>query len=198
MKKVVSIALLLLAAAAVFIVLKRQHTDAPSPADDEHETYKDETLGISVQFPTGWRVDPSYEYSLLGPKEPTIPGVKIFVPEVYLEGTNLSGDTGISVELMPGMPTCTAYPFLIQPDGVSEVTAGGRAYSLGTMTGAAAGNRYEEQVFAIADSEPCIGIRYFIHFSAIENFKDGVVREFDRETLVHDFDMVRDSVRSQK
>ena len=76
---------------------------------------------------------------------------------------------------------------------VTETTASS-TYSAASSTGAAAGNRYEESVYAIAGSNPCTAVRYYIHYAAIENFEPGVVREFDRATLLAAFDTIRASL----
>jgi len=44
----------------------------------------------------------------------------------------------------------------------------------------AAGNRYEEQVWALKDSSPCFAVRYFIHSTVVENYPEGTVIEFDK------------------
>jgi hypothetical protein len=131
----------------------------------------------------GWRVDST-------PSS----GIKFVIGPHIADGTNLSTDTGLSVEWMPHMPSCTAYPFLISPTTVVDETVGDVDYSVGSIADAAAGNRYEETIYAVKGTDPCIAIRYFIHYGAIENYpqagEPGAVKEFDRAGLSRQFDTI--------
>ena len=64
-------------------------------------------------------------------------------------------------------------------------------YSVASSTGAAAGNRYEETVYALPGTNHCIAVRYFIHYGVIENYPVGLVREFDKKSLLKEFDTIR-------
>ncbi len=75
-----------------------------------------------------------------------------------------------------------------------NVTDNGIEYSFASSTSAAAGNLYEEQVYALATSSPCTAVRYFIHSSNVGNYPAGAVREFDRAALLAEFDIIRRSV----
>ena len=61
----------------------------------------------------------------------------------------------------------------------------------GVTTGAGAGNRYFETVYAISGSSPCFAVRYFIHYSVIENYPAGTVQQFNEPALVSQFDSIR-------
>jgi hypothetical protein len=149
--------------------------------------------GISARYPKGWTIDTAYAYDNLGSEEQKIYGLKFHIPESLVAGTNLSSsDTGVSIEVLPGMSTCTAYPFLISPGVVETKFIDGVAYSVASSTAAAAGNRYEETIYALVESNPCIAIRYFIHYGAIENYPEaGAVKEFDKTALLKQFDEIR-------
>ncbi len=171
----------------------------PIPISDDTKIYQDETSGFTVHYPKTWDLDTDYKYSNLGPEEPTIPGVKFHIPTSLATGTNLSAfDTGLSIETMPGMPSCTAYPFLIQPGQVTTAILNGVEYSIATTSGAGAGNFYEEQVFARTDTNPCLAVRYFIHSTNFQNYPEGTVVEFNKDTLLQDFDKIRDSLTITK
>jgi len=58
-------------------------------------------------------------------------------------------------------------------------------------TEAAVGNRYEETVYAMPGTSPCVAVRYFIHWTIIENYPPGAVTAFDRQALLDRFDAMR-------
>lgn len=168
--------------------------------------------GILVYYPTekrivlapspteGFIVDTNYRYDAFGPGK-EIPGTKYTIPSSMATGTNLATDTYISVENIPlsNSIICSADNFL--PLGSTKsilVTENGILYSVASSSGAGAGNRYEETVYALVKSnssvtsaDPCKAIRYFIHYGAIENYPEGVVKEFDKQALISKFDQIR-------
>ena len=93
---------------------------------------------------------------------------------------------------------CTGDIYLQANVVARDIIENGTEYSFASSTGAAAGNRYEEDVYALATSSPCTAVRYFIHSAAIENFPAGTVREFDRGALLTEFDKIRQSLISVK
>lgn len=154
------------------------------------------TLGVSVRYPDGWKVDDSYQYVALGPQE-NIPGVAIRASDSLTKGTNLSEDTALSIETVakPSGAGSAALNFL--PEGASNlgtVTRDGVTYSVASMEDAGAGNRYEETVYAIPGTRPLVGIRYFIHYSVYENYPAGTITRFDRAKLVAALDAMRGTV----
>jgi len=165
-----------------------------SPVQMATSTYA--TTTWSATFPQNYTVDESYAYEGV-PKKP-IHGVKFTIPGETATGTNLSTDTGISVESLPRAKRCTGDIYLLTDVRAHTISDGGVEYSLATTTGAAAGNMYEEQVWALTDSSPCTAVRYFIHSGNIGNYpaagEPGSVREFDRATLLADFDKIRQSL----
>ena len=165
-------------------------TQEPVPAVD---TYASSTLGFSISYPKGYTVNDSYAYDQFGPKK-LIHGVKFTIPMEMATGTNLSSDTGISVEWLPRAKHCTADIYLTADVPALKLTDHGVTYSIATSTGAGAGNFYEEDIYAIASSSPCTAIRYFIHSGNIDNYPPGVVREFDRTALLKEFDKIRQSL----
>ncbi len=193
----ISIAIIIIVAIGIgWWLIKNDTPVKPAPQNAiETRTYNSSKHGFTFEYPNGWSVDESYTYDLLGPKEPMIPGVKLSVPNTLTQGTNLSpSQTGISIEVMPNMPSCTAYPFLIQPASVVNQTLNGTVYSVASSTGAGAGNLYEEFVYALPNTKPCIAIRYFIHSTNVANYPEGTVKEYDRAGLLKVFDAIRDSL----
>ncbi len=156
-------------------------------------SYSSSTTGVSIKYPRTYRLDAGYQY--MGVPNKPIPGVKFLVPLDVATGTNLSSsDTGVSVEQLPRALTCTGDIFVLPNVRATMVSENGVTYSLATTSEAAAGNRYEEIVYAVVGSKPCTAVRYFIHYAAIENFDPGVVREFDRAALLSEFDKIRASL----
>ncbi len=141
-----------------------------------------------IAHPPDWRVDPHHTHDL----SPPIHGVSFTVAPELVTGTNLGGDTALSVERVEGQ--CSASRFLDQPEDEHMASDAGRNYSVATAGDAGAGNRYEETVYALAHGKTCFGIRYFIHYAAIENFDPGSVRAFDRTALAAIFDRMRRSL----
>ncbi len=177
----------------------------PAPLTDETltRTYRDEVLGFSVTLPTElslgndpsrYTVNPTFTHELASPQTATH-GVQFTIPLELASSTNLSSDTYISVEQRNPGEVCNAGDLLDMPTVNSVVvTENGVQYSVASTTDAGAGNRYEEYVYTLVDTEPCLAVRYFIHYSAIENFPDGMVTEFDKQALLAAFDTVRRSL----
>ena len=111
------------------------------------------------------------------------------------DGTNLASDTRLSVESLPDAADCTADIFL--PEGADRpttVTENGTDYSRASLTDAGAGNLYEDKVFALAGTSPCLAVRYFIHSTNIENYDPGTVTAFDEAALLAQFDGIRQTL----
>ena len=156
--------------------------------------YVDASGTFSIRYPSNYSVNPSYVYQELGPGK-DINGVKFTIPESMATGTNLSGfDTGVSVEKIPNAQDCNAKLFLYPEVASLNITDNGVDYSFASSTGAGAGNRYEEEVWAIPNTNPCVAVRYFIHYMAIENYPPKVVSNFNRDALLKQFDQIRQSL----
>ena len=168
---------------------------APLPGSDELSEAYDDPAGVySIRYPADYRLDTAYQYEGLGPGQ-AISGVKLLIPTQLSNGTNLSSfDTGVSVEELPGTTDCTAAAFLYSVNATSTVTDNGITYSYATSSDVGAGNFYEEQVWAIPGTAPCLAVRYFIHSTNIGNYPPGTVMEFDRQALLGQFDRIRRSL----
>lgn len=155
------------------------------------QIYANSNLGFSLRH-SGYIVDDKYIYSISSTRQ--ISGVRFLVPEYLKKGTNLSSDSYISVEAISGERDCKAGLFL-EGDPVSkEITENQIVYSVASFIGAGAGNRYEETVYAFPNTNPCIGMRYFIHYGVIENYDPGKVKEFDKSALLNEFDLIRSTL----
>ncbi len=169
--------------------------------------YKDTTLGFKITFPLAfsstsndslYRIDETYTYTAIGPGK-SISGVKFTIPKAMTAKTNLSADSYLSVEHLPSDQSCDAIAFLGDSTTESKsIREGTFSYLFASSSEAAAGNRYEEHVYALADSDPCIAVRYFIHYTAIENYLEGTVIEFDKVALLKNFDRIRKTLELSK
>jgi membrane-bound inhibitor of C-type lysozyme len=147
--------------------------------------------GFSLRYPPGYTVDGGYVYQGLGPGH-DITGVSFTIPASMTTGTNLSTDTRLSVETLPDASACTADLFL--PAGAStptSLTENGTEYSVASLQDAGAGNLYEEKVYALVGTSPCLAVRYFIHSTNIANYDPGTVTAFDEAALTAEFDAIR-------
>lgn len=158
------------------------------------ETYAKPLSNYAIQYPQTYTINPTYLYTQLGPGK-EIKGVKFTIPQSVALGTNLSSDSGISVEEVSGASSCAASRFLYDVTNHRMVSENGIDYSVGEAGGAAAGNLYEERVYAIPGTSPCLAVRYFIHSTNIGNYEPGTVREFDRAALLKEFDAIRRTLK---
>lgn len=156
--------------------------------------YSNSSAEFSIRFPQGYSVNESYKYQELGPGQ-DISGVKFTIPTTTAAGTNLSPDSYLSVEEIPKMQNCSANIFLGQGVTAHSLTdTSGVTYSVASTTGAGAGNRYEETVYALPGTNPCVAVRYFIHYGVIDNYPAGTVQQFDEQSLLAQFDTIRRSL----
>ena len=146
---------------------------------------------FTISYPPGYTLDTEYVYQGLGPGK-EIKGISLTIPEVMTVGTNLSTDTRVSVEHAEG--ECNASRFVLDGSASSNVVDEGVSYSVASATDAGAGNRYEETVYVLSDTAPCLIVRYFVHYAAIDNFDPGTIKEFDPAALKAQFDAIRRSI----
>ena len=165
---------------------------SPEPVDSElSQIYTAPSGKFSLRLPSDYAVIPSYQYELEPNKN--ISGVKFPIPDTLAQGTNLSADSYVSMESLPQEKEkeCGANLFLSDSPRAEEKTENGITYSVASFTGAGAGNRYEETVYAFPGTNPCMAMRYFIHYMVFENYAPGVVKEFDKTSLIRQFDQIR-------
>jgi hypothetical protein len=159
--------------------------------------YHDSQLGFAIAYPPKWTANSAYAYQALGPGK-TIHGVSFTPPSERIAGTNLADDTHLSVEHLPASGACAAHRFLNPAAGEKTMIEGTRTYSVATSTEGAAGSSYEETVYALPGTSPCMAIRYFIHSTNIGNYDPGTVKEFDKPALLRTFGRMRRSFAQTK
>lgn len=143
-----------------------------------------------------YTVDTSHSYGLI-PGE-SITGVKFTIPSTVTQGTNLSKDTYFSVEKIPKATKCSADMFFEEKVTPILSTENKITYSTASTTGAGAGNRYEETVYAIQGKNMCLAVRYYIHYSVFENYPKGSIKEFNHSLLIDSFDTIRKTLTIKK
>lgn len=155
------------------------------------QAFGNKEIGMTIRYPALYTVKEDYTYQVFGPGK-NISGVKFTIPSSMATGTNLSTDSYISVEHATSSTACTAGIFLdpTYKGGSVTIVENGVTMSFASTTGAAAGNRYEESVYAFPGSSPCLAIRYFIHSGTIGNYPKEV-KEFDKAALLKEFDAIR-------
>ena len=146
--------------------------------------------GFSIAAPAGFTPDPAHDYTALGPGK-DIKGFALTIPASLAKGTNLGADSYIAVETLPGTTPCTAAPFVDPPTAAPSVTTNGITYSVATSSDAGVGNFYDETVYAVQGSSPCLAVRYFIHSLNISNYPTGTVTAFNGPALIAQFDAIR-------
>ncbi len=154
--------------------------------------YSNSSLGFSIRYPYGYPEDATYQHHLLGGQ--TSFGIKFTLPYELRVRTNVSDDTSISIESLSQASSCSADLFFDTPVEATQVTIGNTTYSTAFLSDAAAGNRYEETVYALPGTTPCFAVRYFIHYSVFENYEPGTIEEFDKEALINTFNQIRDTL----
>lgn len=151
--------------------------------DPNWKKYSNDTYTFSIEYPIDFIQNENYIYQALGPGK-DIKGVAFTISEAHNKGTNLSSDSYFSVEQLPGDQECTARNFISNPLTENTVEENGRTYSVVTGGDAAAGNRYEDTVFATKINSICYGLRLMVHTTVIENYEPGTIKEYDRQKLV--------------
>lgn len=155
-------------------------------------SYLDPIFNFTLKYPKDYTQDTKYQYTALGPGK-SISGVKFTIPKIYTNGNNLSSDSYVSVENIPNSQICSASLFLSNVTS-KIISENGSDYSFAFSSDAGAGNRYEENVYAFAKNNMCFAVRYFVHYSVLENYDKNTVVGFNKDNLLKEFDAIRDSI----
>ncbi|MCL5017247.1 MAG: MliC family protein, partial [Patescibacteria group bacterium] len=115
--------------------------------NDLDQIYESGAKGFSIRYPQGYTLNESFQNQLSPNKK--ISGVQFKIPASLAEGTNLAPDSYVSVEQIPNAQNCAANIFLYASKiKTINITEGGNDYSVASTTDAAAGNRYQETIYA--------------------------------------------------
>lgn len=124
----------------------------------------------------------------------TTSGVQFVIPALVATGTNLSADSYFSVEHSDRTGICEPSLFLDGSHATSSLLENGLTYTVASSSNAGAGNRYDETVYVISGSDPCIAIRTFVHYTVFENYASGTISQFDVQSLKAIFDQIRQTI----
>ena len=154
------------------------------------QIYSNSKMGFSLRLPADYKIDSSKYYQGLGQRQ-DISGVKFTIPSTVASGTNLSNDSYLSVEEIPTTQMCDASLFTYKGVATSTLLENNVEYSIASTSDAGAGNRYEESIYALPGNNPCIAVRYLVHYSVFENYPAGMVKQFDKQSLLNQFNQIR-------
>ena len=196
---IIGAALILLAGGGYYAWTLYSETQTPvaepvveTPVIERNVQYASTTMKFSLAYPAAFTLQESYAYTRVSPTKPIV-GVKFLVPASFTEGTNLAPDSGVSVEQLPRAKVCTGDIFVKANVRTREVPVGTLTLSVATSTESIGADTFEEMVFAVASSSPCIAMRYFIHTTAVGTSTTA----FDRSLLVAEFDKISQSLSTQ-
>jgi hypothetical protein len=164
------------------------------PAGWQH--YDDAKLGFSISVPPRWTIDTHYAFDALDPDKP-IKGVSFTIPAAMTTGTNLSTETRLSVESLPGK-NCKPAQFVDPAENVGTLHANGHVFTTASSQDAGAGNFYETALFIADGTSPCLAIRTLIHSTNIGAYDPGTVKKFNEKQLVAIFDAIRATFKITK
>jgi len=154
-------------------------------------TFSDREAPFSISYPMDYRRD---EALIADNKQGGIHAYYFWIPDRFVKGTNLSPDKKLSVEVNTTARICTPDLFQDSTTGYHVETVGSLTFNVSKTGDAGAGNFYEDDVYAVANSKPCVAVRYFIHSHNIMNYDPGSVRAFDAAGLAREFDEIRKSL----
>lgn len=179
--KIVIIALIVVLISAAYFSMGVKVVNAPTQVRAQNP---------KIVVPESYKADRNYTYM---DTTRSVGGIKFTIPESMSTSTNLSDDSYISLEQSMSSSTCSAELFISNRPS-SVLNDSGIIYSFASSSDAAAGNRYEESVYSLPNSSPCLAVRYFIHYTAYENYPTGSVNKFDKQALLGEFDSIRRSL----
>ncbi len=178
------------------------HKETLDDNNDDNQEYVNSAYHFSISLPqttssikfndTTYIIDEGFKHAVS--PEKTISGVRFTIPTSFAQGTNLSKDSYISFEEVPFDQHCDARLFAdsvpAQQD-LKTIIDNETTYSVFSSTDAAAGNRYEQTIYAFSQHNRCVAIRYFIHSTVYENYDPTTIKKFNREQLLNQFDQIR-------
>jgi hypothetical protein len=146
----------------------------PGTSADSGWNVYESPLGFEVQYPPAFEIDESHS-----------DGVAFAIPASMADRTNLFEDSLVSIERAPGKD-CSSKRFLEHPTNTEDTVIGDRHFSFGEASDAAAGNVFDEYVYALPSpaGDACFAVRLFLHWTRIESYDPATVKQFDRQELI--------------
>jgi photosystem II stability/assembly factor-like uncharacterized protein len=116
-------------------------------------------------------------------------------PSYYYPTTNLiEAALELTATTNPAIVSTCTQPAAQSGETVTgQVTIHGYSFTQSELTGAAAGNRYDQIFYRTAAQGQCFEVIFLIHSANIQNYPAGTVVEFDRVRLLHQFEAVLDT-----
>ncbi len=188
--------LIILASTVLLFVWKRPLAIAAGEKSSttSTRTYFNSMPHYTITYPANFTVNPLYSYKATGPGQ-AVPGVSFTIPISVASGTNLSLDSFLSVESL-ATSTCSMSAFFGNgvPTSTQSITDNRTTY---TFAKSAAGkrNHYEEYLYVLNGTSPCIAVRYFIQSTNIADYIPGTAEEFNHDGLLTQFDTIRRSLK---
>lgn len=170
----------------------------PTPQEQvtvQDKTYASSTMKFSVSYSPEFVLEEPYAYTRVSPTKP-ISGVKFRVPASFTQGTNLASDSGVSVEQLPRANKCVGDIYLKANVRAVPLAEGTTNFSAATSTETVGADTFEEAVFAITGSSPCIAVRYFLHTTSATGTATST-QQFDRAGVIAAFETIRRSLKIQ-
>ena len=159
----------------------------PPGKDVQYFQYHNPSSGISLTYPDSfapavpvygnYKTAPEFTLHLIDSKTYE----KTNLGEVYLFVSSTSDPLVVA--------TCTDS----NPNGgefeqiVGNQIINGYTFVHSTSNGAGAGNRYDQEIYRMAQGGTCYEVIYFMHSANIGNFPAGEVTEFNRDALIQRF-----------
>lgn len=197
------IVILIVAAGGYFAWMQffqEKPVETPEPQTQEpvvqDSMYASSTMKFSLKYPQGFTLEEPYAYTRVSPTKP-ISGVKFRAPLAMTQGTNLAADSGVSVEQLPRAQNCSGDIFLKANVRSQTQTSGALTFSVASSSETVGSDTYEETVFAVPGSSPCIAMRYFLHSTSAGTSTASTTRAFDRAAVIAEFDKIRQSMSVQ-
>jgi hypothetical protein len=158
---------------------------AIEPSDDRL-VYTTQDFGFSFKYPKEFELREDLEQIPweFGAFMNIRPLVRIAIPKVTMQGTNLS-EAGIDVVATRDARAVAECLVPSEFEAHGEKVIGGQVFTAFTQSGAGAGNFYEIASYRRIAGDSCLVFDLFIHSTSIDNYDPAQgIREFDRNATI--------------
>jgi hypothetical protein len=155
---------------------------APVQADN-WKIYSNKTYGYEVNYPVDSIEHATVsEAGLLNPNR-KIQKEKFTVTKSFTQGTNLSSDSGLIIEVYDTPYLCQADYVPAGFEAAQRVTIKDVKYEVATSEGVGAGNLYQQRMYKTLQNNKCFALLINTHSTNIGNYEPGTVREFNKDVF---------------